>query len=75
MEKGFDLKNQFRYKNPPDMISIGEAASKLCVDTRFSGHILIKNLTHNNFNDKIVDKVRCMKLNRYPPRSEHATAR
>ena len=40
--ENIDLKNQYRIKNLPDPISIGEAASKNYVDNKFNNPSVVK---------------------------------
>ena len=41
-EGDFDLKKQYRFKNLPDAISIGEAALKNYVDNKFNDYSMVK---------------------------------
>ena len=44
IEEDIDLKNQYRIKNLPDPISIGEPVSKSYVDNKFNDPSIIKTL-------------------------------
>ena len=48
IEDNIDLKNQYRIKNLPDLISITEVASRNCVDNLYNDPIIIKNTTHKD---------------------------
>ena len=61
IEEDIDLKNQFRIKNLPDPISIGEPVSKQYVDNKFNDPSIIKNTAHVDFNDKNPDNVDSLK--------------
>ena len=58
VEEDIDLKKQFRIKNLPDPISIGEAVSKNYVDKKFNDPSIIKNTSLVDSNDKNLDNVR-----------------
>ena len=45
IEEDIDIKNQYRIKNLPDPISIGEAASKNYVDDKFTDPSMKKHRT------------------------------
>ena len=75
IEEDIDLKNQYRIKNIPDPISIGEAASKNYVDNKFNDPSIIKNTAHVEFNGKSLDNVRFVKVNSMPAVGEHLTAK
>ena len=66
IEEGIDLKNQYRIKNLPDPISIGEPVSKSYVDNKFNDPSIIKNTDHVDFNDKILDNVYAIRVNSNP---------
>ena len=71
-EEDFDLKNQFKIENLPDPINIREAAhDKLCVDKKFNDPSIMKNLSHNIFNDKNLKNVRFVKVNSLTAVSQH----
>ena len=75
IEEDIDLKNQYRIKNLPDPISIGEPVSKQYVDNKFNDPSIIKNTAHVDFNDKNLDNVRFVKVNSMPAVGEHLTAK
>ena len=75
IEEGIDLKNQYRIKNLPDPISIGEPDSKQYNDKKFDDPSIIKNTAHVDFNDKNLDNVRFVKVNSMPAVGEHLTAK
>ena len=75
IEEDIDLKNQYRIKNLPDPISIGEPVSKQYVDNKFNDPSIIKNIAHVDFNDKNLDNVRFVKVNSMPAVGEHLTAK
>ena len=75
IEEDIDLKNQFRIKNLPDPISIGEPVSKQYVDNKFVDPSIIKNTAPVDFNDKSLDIVRFVKVNSMPAVGEHLTAK
>ena len=51
-----------------------EAASKTYVDIQFNDLSIIRNTAHVDFNDKNLDNVRFIKVNRFPAIPEHLTA-
>ena len=75
IEEDIDLKNQYRIKNLPNPISIGEPVSKQYVDNKFNDPSIIKNTAHVDFNDKNLDNVRFVKVNSMPAVGEHLTAK
>ena len=75
IEEDIDSKNQYRIKNLPDPISIGEPVSKQYVDNKFDDPSIIKNTAHVDFNDKNLDNVRFVKVNSMPAVGEHLTAK
>ena len=52
IEEDIDLKNQFRIKNLPDIINIGEPVSKNYVVNKFNDPSILKNNSHIDLNDK-----------------------
>ena len=66
-EENIGMKNQFRIKNPKVAICNREAASKNYVGKKFN------NPSHVNFNDKIRDYVRFIKVNSVPAINQHIT--
>ena len=75
IEEDIDLKNQYRIKNLPDPISIGEPVSKQYADNKFNDPSIIKNTAHVDFIDKNLDNVRLVKVNSMPAVGEHLTAK
>ena len=75
IEEDIDLKNQYRIKNLPDPVSVGEPVSKQYVDNKFDDPSIIKNTAHVDFNDKNLDNVRIVKVNSMPAVGEHLTAK
>ena len=65
IEEDIDLKSQYRIKNLPNPVSIGEAVSKQYVDNKFDDPSIIKNTAHVDFNDKNLDNVRFVKVKQY----------
>ena len=70
-----DLKNQFRNKNLPDLISIREAASKNYVDNLFNDPSKIKNTSHIDLNDKKITNARFIQVNQLHQIDSHLTAK
>ena len=58
IEEDIDLKNQFRIKNLPDPISIGEPVSKNYVDNLFNDPSIIKTSAHIDLNDRKITNCR-----------------
>ena len=75
IEEGIDLKNQFRIKNLPDLISIREAASKNYVDNLFNDPSIIKNSGHIDLNDRNITNARFIQVNQLPHIDSHLTAK
>ena len=73
MEEDIDMKNHFRNKSLPDLISIGEKPSKVYVDKNYNDAIIIKNNTHFDFNYKNFDSIRYLRVNSLPAVSQHVT--
>ena len=73
IETDIDLKNQFRFKNLPDTISFGKAASKYYVDKKFNDPSIIKNNSHIDCEYKNLDNVRFIKVNSISTLEEHLT--
>ena len=51
IKEDIDVKNQFRIKNLPDPLSIGEPVSKNYVDIKFNDPSILKNSEHTDLND------------------------
>ena len=75
IEEDIDLKNQFRIKNLPDPVSIGEAASNYYVDNLFNDSSIIKNTAHIDLNDKNITNARFIQVNQLPQIDSHLTAK
>ena len=65
IEEVIDLKNQFRFKNLPDPISIREAASQNYFDILFSNPSIIKNIAHKDLNDRNITNARFIQVNQH----------
>ena len=75
IEENIDLKNQFKTKNLPDTISIGEACSKNYVDTFFNDSSILKNSAHIDLNDRNITNARFIQVNQLPQIDSHLTAK
>ena len=75
IEEDIDLKNQFRIKNLPDPISIGEPVSKSYVDNKFNDPSIIKNTAHIDLNDRNITNARFIQVNQLPQIDSHLTAK
>ena len=75
IEEDKDLKNQFRIKNIPDPISIGEAASKHYFDNLFSDPSIIKNTEPIDLKDRNITNARFIQINQGPQIDSHLTPR
>ena len=75
IEEDIDLKNQFRYKNLPDPISIREAASKNYVDNLFNDPSIVENTEHIDLNDRNITNARFIQVNQLPQIDSHLTAK
>ena len=75
IEEDFDLKNQYRIKNLPDLISIREPGSKKYNDTKYKDAIIIKNTAHIDLNDTNITNARFIQVNQLPQIDSHLTAR
>ena len=75
IEEDIDLKNQYRIKNLPDPLSIGEAASKNYVDKLFNDPSIIKNTGHIDLNDRNITNARFFQVNQWPQIDSHLTAK
>ena len=63
IEEDIDLKNQYRIKNLPDPISIGEAASKNYIDNSIDEISLVRNNQDNDFNNNNLTNINSITLN------------
>ena len=75
IEEDIDLKNQYRNKNLPDLISIREAASKNYVDNLFNDSSIVKNTEHIDLNDRNITNARFIQVNQLPQIDSHLTAK
>ena len=75
IEEDIDLKNQYRFKNLPDPLSIREAASKKYVDNLFNDPSIIKNSAHIDLNDRNITNCRFLSVNQLPQIDSHLTAK
>ena len=76
IEEDIDLKNRFRIKNLPDLISIREAASKnyeasFNYETLINDLKKIKNSAHIDLNDRNTTKARFIQVNQMPQIDSH----
>ena len=75
IEEDIDLKNQFKIKNLPDPVSIGEAALKNYVDNLFSDPKIVKNTAHIDLNDRNITNARFIQVSHLPQIDSHLTAK
>ena len=75
IEEDIDLKNQYRIKNLPDPISIGEPVSKNYVDNLFNDPSIIKNTAHIDLNDRKITNCKFLSVNQLPQIDSHLTAK
>ena len=73
IEEDIDLKNQFKIKNLPDPLHLGEAASKNYVDNKFDDSSIIKNTVHLDLNDRNITNARFIQVNQLPQIDSHLT--
>ena len=73
-EEDIDKKYQYRNENLEDPISNKKAPSKNA-DTLFNNPSIIKNTAHVELNEKSLDNVRFVKINRMHAIGEHMTAK
>ena len=73
IEEDIDLKKQYRIKNLPDSISIGEAASKNYVDNFFNDPSVLKNIEHIDLNARNITNARFIQVNQWPQIESHLT--
>ena len=58
------MKNQYRIKNLPDLVSISEPASKNCVDNKIDESSLVINNQDNDFNNHNLTNIKRITLNK-----------
>ena len=75
IEEDIDLKNQFRFKNLPDLISIREACSKNYVDNLFNDPIIVTNTEYIDLNDRNITNARFIQVDQWPQIDSHLTAK
>ena len=75
IEEDIDLKNQYRIRNLPDPISIGEAVSKNYADKLFNDSSIVKNSAHIDLNDRNITNARFIQVNQLPQTDSHSTAK
>ena len=75
VKEDIDLKNQYRIKNLPDPISIGEAVSKNYVDNKFSDPSILKNNAQIDLKDSNITNARFIQVNQLPQIDSHLTAK
>ena len=63
IEEDINLKNQYRIKNLPDPINIGEAASKNYIDNSIHEVSLVRNNQDNDFNNNNLTNINSITLN------------
>ena len=73
IEEDFDKKNQNRFKNLPDPISIKDACIKNNVINLFNDPSILKNTADVDFNDKNLDKVHSIKVSSFSALEEQLT--
>ena len=73
VEEDIDLKYQYRNKNLPDPISIGEPGSKNYVDILFNDSSILKNTEHIDLNDRNSSNARFIQVNQWPQIHSHLT--
>ena len=74
-EEYVHLKNQSKIKILPDAVSIGDPASKLFVNIRFSDPSTKKNSAYVDFDDKNLNIVPFVKVNNLPAVRELLTSK
>ena len=70
IEVDIDFKNQYRFKNLPDPLSIRDACSKNYVDKLFNDPS-IKNTTHTYSNDRNITNARFIQVIQLPQSDSH----
>ena len=78
IEEDIDLKNQYRNKNLPDLISIfsiRQVASKHYVDNLFNDPSIVKNTENIDLNDRNITNARFIQVNQWPQIASHVTAK
>ena len=75
IEEDIDFKNECRYKNLPDPISIKEAGSKNYVDNLFNNPSILKNTAHIDLNDRNITNAGFIQINQRPQIDSHLMAK
>ena len=75
IEEDIDLKHQYKIKTLPHPINIREGVSKKFIYNNFHDPSILKNTTHVDFNNKKLNKLRFIKINKLPDFPEHLTAK
>ena len=75
IEEDINLKNQFRIKNLPDLISIRGTCCKIYVDSLFNDSSVHKNTVHIDLNDRNITNARFIQVNQLPQIDSHLTAK
>ena len=75
IQEDIDLKNQYRIKNLPDPISIGEPVSKNYPNNKFNDPSILKNNEHIDLNDRNITNARFIQVNQLPQIDSHLTAK
>ena len=75
IEEDIDLKNQYRVKNLPDLVSNREAASKSYVDNFFNDPSVVKNTAYIDLNDRNFTNARFIQVIQLPQIDSHSTAK
>ena len=73
IQEDIDSKNQYRFKNLPDPISIQGAASKNYVGNFLNDPSIVKNTAHFDLNDRIITNARFIQVNQWPQIDSHIT--
>ena len=74
-EEDIDLKNQFRIKNLPHLISIRKNCNKTYVDNLFNDPSIIKNITHIDLKERTISNARFIQVSQWPQIDFHLTAK
>ena len=75
IEEDIELKNQYRFRNFFDPISITEAASQIYVDNFFNNPSIIKSNALMDLNDGNITNARFIQVNQFTQIDYHSTAK
>ena len=75
IEEDFNLRNQYKYKNPPCPQKISDAVFKSFVDDLLNDSSIIKNTTHICLNEKKITNLRFIQVNQLLQIDCHLTAK